>query len=192
MINATEKTICGHAPLRWNAGFEPGGGVSPIALVVVCMAMQVEPVDGLARSICRAWPGQRGSRRYLDANRFYACGTQAKASRRSHWIRRASLYNHSLCIDIDVAHRKKTRPHRCAAGSKNTVSWHEDGARQVYDATHDCEILLVNKWCDFVIDSQREIFAQHGATAISRQFAVNAIQPARCRVLLSGSGNTRA
>ncbi|MFP3478365.1 MULTISPECIES: hypothetical protein [Burkholderia] len=59
MINASEKTICGHAPLRWNAGFEPGGADSPIALVVVCMAMQVEPVEGLARSICRAWPGQR-------------------------------------------------------------------------------------------------------------------------------------
>ncbi|CAI8702645.1 hypothetical protein EMIT0158MI4_100085 [Burkholderia ambifaria] len=53
-------------------------------------------------------------------------------------------------------------------GQKNTFSWHEDGARQVYDATHDCEILFVNKWCSFVIDSQREIFAQRCDAAISR------------------------
>ncbi|WP_244096959.1 hypothetical protein [Burkholderia ambifaria] len=192
MLNATEKTICGHAPLRWNAGFEPGGDVSPIALVVVCMAMQVEPVDGLARSIRRAWPGQRGSRRDLDANRFYACGAQAKASRRSHGIRHASLYIHSLCIDIDVAHRKKPGRIGVRPGQKNTFSWHEDGARQVYDARPDCEILLVNKWCNFVIDSQREIFEQRGVCGISPQFTVNAVQPTRCGVLLSGSGNTRA
>jgi hypothetical protein len=104
----------------------------------------------------------------------------------------AHRYNiQTLCIHIDVAHRKKPDRIGVRPGQKNTVSWHEDGARQVYDATHDYEILLVNKWCNFAIDSQREIFAQRGIIAISGQFSFNVVQPARCGFLLSGSGNTR-
>jgi len=90
--------------------------------------------------------------------------------------------------------RTEKKPDRIGVrpGQKNTVSGTRMVRGQVYAATHDCEILLVNKWCDFVIDSQWEIFAQRGVTAISRQFAINAAQPAQCGVLLSGSGNTRA
>ncbi|WP_232515110.1 hypothetical protein [Burkholderia ambifaria] len=178
MINATEKTICGHAPLRWNAGFEPGGGVSPIALVVVCMAMQVEPVDGLARSIRRAWPGN-GARADIWTQTDSTLAVRKPRHRDGVTEFDARRYNiHTLCIYVDVAHRKKPDRIGVRSGQKNTVSWHEDGAWQVYDATYDCEILLVNKWCDFVIDSQREIFAQRGVPVISRQFAVNIIQPA--------------
>jgi hypothetical protein len=90
--------------------------------------------------------------------------------------------------------RTEKKPDRIGvrSGSKNTVSWHEDGARQVYDAMRDCEISLVNEWCNFVIDSQREIFSQRGVAAIYRQFAVNVAQPARCELLFSELGNTRA
>ncbi|WP_272148415.1 hypothetical protein [Burkholderia cepacia] len=60
-IAVMEKTMCGHAPLRWNTGFGPGMGVvvPRVAFVVVRMGMQVEPVEGQTQSIRHAWTGAR-------------------------------------------------------------------------------------------------------------------------------------
>ncbi|WP_353254838.1 hypothetical protein [Burkholderia anthina] len=88
-----EKRMWGHAPLRWNAGFGLGVDVPRGAFVVACMGMPVEPVDELARSIRRAWPGHGGTRRYRDANRFYAGDARAVASRRF-----SRTYIDSACI----------------------------------------------------------------------------------------------
>lgn len=66
---------------------------------------------------------------------------------------------HRLCMYIGVAHRKKPRPHRCTVGIQDTVSWHEEGARQVYAVMLDYEITIFNKWCRRSIDAQQEIFA---------------------------------
>ncbi|MCA8490294.1 hypothetical protein [Burkholderia arboris] len=107
--------------------------IPAVAFGVVRMAWQVEPVDAQTARMPHAWFGPCGSRAGFGTpvDPAGAAGMAAACSRSA--LHLAAFLNNmrSSSMYIGAAYRKKPRPHEGAAGTKNTVSWHEDGARQV-------------------------------------------------------------
>ncbi|QTO22950.1 hypothetical protein [Burkholderia seminalis] len=134
--------------------------IPAVALDVVRMERHVEPVGAHASCLVRAI---RFAYRHREANRRDDRAGQRRQARRDRpFDPTAHVSDECISrIHIDVAHRKNPRPHGHAAGSKDTVSWHEDGARQVYDVARYYEILLIKNWCSFVIASKKETLPRH-------------------------------
>jgi len=106
--------------------------IPAVAFGVVRMETQAEPVDAQTASMRHAGSGNTARAdipMLIDSTVVRAMGG---GTSRSAIHPAARVHNMGLLrMYVDGAHRKKPRPQGRAAGTKDTFSWHEDGARQV-------------------------------------------------------------